>query len=111
MTAGAGGGSDAVAVVTGAGRGIGRATALRLARDGFDLALCALECPEVEAVAAEVRALGRRVHAAAFDVGEPGAIDAFLNGVRAELGSVFALVANAGTILLPDDVAHADAAR
>lgn len=101
----------AVAVVSGAGRGIGRATALRLARDGFDLALCALERAEVEAVAAEVRALGRRAHADAFDVAEPGAIDAFLAAVRAELGPALTLVANAGTILLPDDVAHADAAR
>jgi NAD(P)-dependent dehydrogenase (short-subunit alcohol dehydrogenase family) len=99
------------ALVTGAGRGIGRAIALRLASAGRDLALCALEADEVDAVAAEVRGVGRRAFAAAVDVAEPDAIATFVAQARAALGDLDALVNNAGTILLPDDVEHAAAAR
>jgi NAD(P)-dependent dehydrogenase (short-subunit alcohol dehydrogenase family) len=100
-----------VAVVTGAGRGIGRATALRLARAGHDLALCALEEDEVAAVAAEARALGRRALAAAFDVADADAIATFVAEARDVLGPATSLVANAGTILLPDDARSASAER
>jgi NAD(P)-dependent dehydrogenase (short-subunit alcohol dehydrogenase family) len=97
--------------VTGAGRGIGRAIALRLAASGHDLALCALEGDEVEAVAAEVRATERRAFAATVDVADADAIDAFLLRARGALGDVDVLVNNAGTLHLPDDLAHASAAR
>jgi NAD(P)-dependent dehydrogenase (short-subunit alcohol dehydrogenase family) len=100
-----------VALVTGAGRGIGRATALRLARAGHDLALCALEEDEVAAVAAEARTLGRRAFAAAFDVADEDAVEAFVREARDALGPATALVANAGTILLPDDAGSATAER
>jgi len=103
--------SAPVALVTGAGRGIGRATALRLARAGHDLALCALEADEVDAVAAEARALGRRVYASSFDVADADAVAGFVAETRDALGSIAALVANAGTILLPDDAAVATAER
>lgn len=100
-----------VALVTGAGRGIGRATALALAAAGHDLALVALEADEVAAVADEVRALGRRAHAHACDVAEADAIAHAAAAARDALGPVAVLVNNAGTILLPDDVVHASAAR
>jgi NAD(P)-dependent dehydrogenase (short-subunit alcohol dehydrogenase family) len=100
-----------VALVTGAGRGIGRATALRLAASGHDLVLCALEADEVEAVAVEVRATGRRAHAAAADVADPDAIAPFVVAARGALGEIDVLVNNAGAIHLPDDVAHASVAR
>ena len=103
--------SAPVALVTGAGRGIGRATALRLAHTGHDLALCALEADEVEAVAAETRALGRQVLASSFDVAEADAVAGFVAEARGALGPIAALVANAGTILLPDDAAAASAER
>lgn len=105
------GATAGVALVTGAGRGIGRAIALRLAAARHDLVLCALEADEVEAVAAEVRATGRRAFAAAVDVADAEAIGAFLVQARAALGEIDVLVNNAGTIHLPDDVAHASTAR
>ncbi len=100
-------GAPTFALVTGAGRGIGRATALRLARQGADLALCALEVDEAEAVAAEVRALGRQAHARGLDVADTTAIDAYVDEVTTSLGPISILVNNAGTIELPDDLGHA----
>lgn len=99
-----------LALVTGAGRGIGRATARRLADQGFDLALCALEVDEAEAVADEVRALGRRADARGLDVADPAAIEAYLDEVAKVLGPVSILVNNAGTIELPDGLDHASEA-
>jgi 3-oxoacyl-[acyl-carrier protein] reductase len=99
------------ALITGAGRGIGRATALRLARDGWTLALAAREDDEVAAVAEEVRALGRRAHAGAFDVADPSALGTFVDEATSTLGPIGAVVSNAGTILLPDDLERVDAER
>ncbi len=57
-----------VAIVTGAGRGIGRATALELARLGADVVVAELDKPGAERTAAEVTALGRRALAVTTDV-------------------------------------------
>lgn len=100
-----------VAIVTGGGRGIGRACALRLAGGGFDVAVCALEQGEVEDVAADVRALGRRAHAAVVDVADEASVRAFATDVVDRLGPVSVLVNNAGTIELPDEVGATTAAQ
>jgi NAD(P)-dependent dehydrogenase (short-subunit alcohol dehydrogenase family) len=85
-----------VALVTGGGRGIGRAIALALARAGADVALAARTVPEIEAVAAEVVALGRRTHFFPLDVSHRPSL-ARAPGVVAEmLGPVDILVNNAG---------------
>ena len=85
-----------VAVVTGASRRIGRATALGLARAGADVVVHALSArDEVEAVAGEARALGRRALVHLADVTDERAVAGFRDSVEAEFGRVDILVNNA----------------
>lgn len=87
-----------VAVVTGSSRGIGRAIALELAAAGADVAIHARTGQDrAEAVAEEVRALGRRSLVVLADVRDKAALDAAAARVVAELGPVDLLVNNAGT--------------
>src|SRR6185312_14104471 len=84
-------------LVTGGSRGIGRAVALRLARDGHDVAIgYASRADAAEAVAAEVRALGRRAMTAGADLADPAAADGLVDAVEAGLGPLDVLVANHG---------------
>ena len=88
--------ADKVAVVTGAGRGIGRAVALAYARMGADVA-CVSRTEENSAkVAAEVEALGRRAWPLAVDVSDTAAVDAAAKGILELAGRVDILVNNAG---------------
>lgn len=100
-----------VAVVTGAGRGIGLATAERLAAAGHDLALCAREADEVRAAGSGLERHGIRCLAAPVDVADPDALHAFLAETASTLGPIDVLVNNAGTIHLPDGAASASAER
>lgn len=85
-----------VAVVTGAGRGIGRAIALKFASAGADV-VCVSRTPEnSEKVAGEVRALGRKAWAHAVDVADANAVAAASEKILAEAGRVDILVNNAG---------------
>jgi NAD(P)-dependent dehydrogenase (short-subunit alcohol dehydrogenase family) len=85
-----------VALVTGGGRGIGRAVALALARAGADVAVAARSVPEIEAVAAEIAALGRRTHFFPLDVSDRALIARAPGVVAERLGPVDILVNNAG---------------
>ena len=85
-----------IAIVTGAGQGIGRACALALAQAGADVALAARTASDLEAVAESIRALGRRALAVPTDVGDEAALDALVARTRDELGPVSLLVNNAG---------------
>ena len=88
--------ADKVAVVTGAGRGIGRAVALAYARIGADVA-CVSRTEENSAnVAAEVEALGRRAWPLAVDVSDTAAVDAAAKEILELAGRVDILVNNAG---------------
>jgi 3-oxoacyl-[acyl-carrier protein] reductase len=88
--------ADKVAVVTGAGRGIGRAVALAYARMGADVA-CVSRTEENSAKAAvEVEALGRRAWAVAVDVSDTAAVDAAAGKILDDAGRVDILVNNAG---------------
>ena len=88
--------ADKVAVVTGAGRGIGRAVALAYARMGADVA-CVSRTEENSAKAAvEVEALGRRAWALAVDVSDTAAVDAAAGKILDDAGRVDILVNNAG---------------
>jgi 3-oxoacyl-[acyl-carrier protein] reductase len=84
-------------LVTGSSRGIGRAIALRLARDGHDIVLhCRKERDQAEAAAAEIQALGRSVRVLQFDVADrEAAALALLADVEAH-GCYYGIVCNAG---------------
>lgn len=82
--------------MTGGGRGIGRAVALDLARAGADVVVSARTGSEIEAVAGEVRALGRRAAAVTADVARPEDVRALFAAARQALGRVDVLVNAAG---------------
>jgi len=81
------------ALITGAGRGIGRACALALAQAGAEVWLVARTKDEVEQAAAEIRAAGGRAHAARLDVTQPKSFSQFVDAMPA----LDVLVNNAGT--------------
>jgi NAD(P)-dependent dehydrogenase (short-subunit alcohol dehydrogenase family) len=81
-----------VAWVTGAGRGIGRATALALAAEGARLAICARTGAEIEETAAAIRAAGGEALAAAVDVADEAAVGDFSAAVRDRYGRLDILV-------------------
>lgn len=88
--------TNKVALITGAAQGIGRAIALRLAKDGFDLTLVDLKEDKLEAVAKEVEALGRRATTFTADVSRRDDIHAAVNYTEKELGGFDVIVNNAG---------------
>jgi len=85
-----------VAVVTGAGRGLGRAIALKFAEEGANIVCVSRTAENSEKVAAEVRALGRQAWAHAVDVADAQAVAAAAEKILAEAGRVDILVNNAG---------------
>lgn len=85
-----------VAVVTGAGRGIGRAIALRFANAGADVVCVSRTVENSEKVATEVRSLGRKAWAHAVDVADAKAVEAAANKIHSEAARVDILINNAG---------------
>jgi 3-oxoacyl-[acyl-carrier protein] reductase len=85
-----------VAVITGAGRGIGRAIALKFAEAGADLVCLSRTAENSEKIANEIRARGRKAWAFAVDVAEAAAVNAAAEKILTECGSVDILVNNAG---------------
>ena len=85
-----------VAIVSGAGKGIGRGIAIAFAEAGADVVCAARTASDVEAVAAEVEALGRRALAVPTDVMQTEQLDHLVATTVAELGRVDVLVNNAG---------------
>lgn len=88
--------SGQIAVVTGAGRGIGRAIALTFAAEGADLVCVSRTLENAEKVAQEVRAAGRRAWAHALDVSDAAAVAAAVEKILSEALKVDILVNNAG---------------
>ena len=85
-----------VAFVTGASRGIGRATSLTLCRAGFDVVVASPEAEKNEEVAAEIRACNANAMVINLDVRSLDSIKQAFDRVRTELGRVDVLVNNAG---------------
>ena len=85
-----------VALVTGAGHGIGQAIALRLAEDGADVAVADIDYDTAEQTGIAVRELGRRAAAIQADMGSVADIDRTLHETVRELGRIDILVNNAG---------------
>jgi len=88
-----------VALITGAGRGIGRAATLLFAREGADLVLASEVREEIEAVAAEVRALGRTAVPVTADLCHEAQVVALARTALDMLGRVDALVYSAGVAI------------
>lgn len=85
-----------IVLVTGAGQGIGRAIALRLARDGADIALVDVKDEKTNAVADEVRKIGRKATTFKADVTKRDQVYAAVNHAEKELGGFDVIVNNAG---------------
>ena len=84
-------------LVTGSSRGIGKAIALRLARDGYDMVLhCRSQRAEADAVAREIAEMGRAVRVLQFDIGDRAATAAALEADIAQHGCYYGVVCNAG---------------
>lgn len=90
-----------VALVTGGKRGIGKAIALIFAEAGADVAICSrgIEDGELEAVAGEIKKLGRRSLAIQADTSRKADVDSMVERVMAEFGAIDILVNNAGIIV------------
>ncbi|MGG7102132.1 acetoin reductase [Rhodococcus sp. 24CO] len=100
-----------VALVTGAGQGIGRGIALRLAHDGADIALVDLDQAKLDAVAKEIREIGRRTTTFIADVSDRNQVQASIEHTHSTLGGFDIIVNNAGIALVgpladvtPEDV-------
>ena len=87
-----------VTIVTGAGRGIGRAIALRFAQEGSAVAIVARTEAEIQQVAAELASAGHRAGAIRADVSQEAGCQAILRETRRQFGHVDILVNNAGIL-------------
>jgi 7-alpha-hydroxysteroid dehydrogenase len=85
-----------VALVTGAGRGIGAAIAIMLAQGGADVAIAARSPAELDGVADVIRALGRRVHTISAELTDAAAVDTLPDQTAAALGRLDIVVNNVG---------------
>ena len=93
------------AIILGGTRGIGRAIADTLAKEGANVAVCARNADQVAAAVAELKALGVNATGASVDVTDGGALKAWIAAAASELGGLDILVSNAGAMAQGNDVA------
>jgi NAD(P)-dependent dehydrogenase (short-subunit alcohol dehydrogenase family) len=95
---------DKVALVTGAGRGIGKAVALAYAREGAKLAICARTEPEIAQSAQEIEAIGAECLQLTCDVSEEESVGKLIDAVQKRFGRIDVLINNAGVMTRPAPV-------
>jgi NAD(P)-dependent dehydrogenase (short-subunit alcohol dehydrogenase family) len=98
--------SGKVAIVTGAGSGIGRASAIRLAEEGAHLALTDIDADELEATAAAVGATGAACVSVEGDIVEPSTIDRLATQAISEFGRIDVLDNNVGILVVKTIAEH-----
>ena len=86
-----------IALITGAGSGIGKASALALAAAGWSLALCGRRVERLESTAEAARTKGVEAEAIGADVGDPAAVAQLFEAVKTRFGRLDLLFNNAGT--------------
>ncbi|OZI07742.1 3-ketoacyl-ACP reductase [Siphonobacter sp. BAB-5385] len=86
-----------LALVTGAGKGIGRAIALALAAEGVNVALLARSNDSLKEVAAAVEALGTKAYPVSADVADRNSVETAINQIQTTAGPIDILINNAGT--------------
>jgi NAD(P)-dependent dehydrogenase (short-subunit alcohol dehydrogenase family) len=92
---------DKVALITGAGRGIGKAVAAAFGREGAKLALCARTGAEIDAAVKELRSMGAEAEAWACDVSLEQPVKDLIANVQDKFGRIDILVNNAGVMTRP----------
>lgn len=93
--------TDKIAVITGGGRGIGKAIAMAYAREGAKLALCARTVSELEQTVAEIRQLKTDAQGWVCDVSDEQAVKDFISNAQKKFGRIDALINNAGVMTRP----------
>ena len=91
------------AVITGASKGIGKAIALKLAENGYNLAICARNEAELQSFTTELLALGVKVIAVVVDCSKKDEVISFCNQVKSEMKTIEVLVNNVG-VFLPGNI-------
>ena len=97
---------DKVALITGGGRGIGKAVALAYGREGAKLAICARTGSELEETAKEIRALGADCLAVVCDVSLEESVAKTAQEVQEKFGRIDVLINNAGVMTRPTPLAE-----
>lgn len=99
---------DKVALITGGGRGIGKAIALDYAREGAKLAICARTGSEIEETAKEIKVLGTECLAVACDVSLEEPVSKLIGEVQKRFGRIDVLINNAGVMIRPAPIAETE---